>query len=91
MIFALNPHKHDHASDAVRGVTEDAMFERSVPIDGIEESYLRRTIGKQDGADMAMAPQTFLPHRSGEPRFAPTQYFYSVSKTGVVPSRRFAK
>ena len=66
------------------------MFQQSIPIDGIEESYLRCTIGKRDGADMAMAPQTFLPHRSGEPRFAPTQYFYPASKTGVVPSRHLA-
>jgi hypothetical protein len=27
-----------------------------------------------------------LPRRSGEPRFAPRQYWYPASKSGVVPS-----
>jgi hypothetical protein len=29
----------------------------------------------------------FLPARSGESRFAPRQYYYPASRTGVVPSR----
>jgi len=28
----------------------------------------------------------FLPWRSNEPRFAPQQYYYAASKSGVVPS-----
>jgi hypothetical protein len=27
-----------------------------------------------------------LPHRSGEPRFAPRAYYYTASRSGVVPS-----
>jgi hypothetical protein len=27
-----------------------------------------------------------LPHRSGEPRFAPRAYYYAASRSGVVPS-----
>jgi hypothetical protein len=30
--------------------------------------------------------KTFLPRRSGEPRFGPQQYYYPASKTGVMPS-----
>jgi hypothetical protein len=70
--------------------SEDAMFELSVAGDGIEESYRHHAVGKQDIADTMMAPRTFLPRRSGEPRFAPRQFFYQASKTGVVPSWRFA-
>jgi hypothetical protein len=66
------------------------MFELSVPIDGIEESYRHHTVGQQDIDVMMQPPRTFLPHRSGEPRLAPRQYFYPASKTGVVPSLRFA-
>jgi hypothetical protein len=29
----------------------------------------------------------FLPWRPNEPRFAPQQYYYAASKSGVVPSR----
>jgi hypothetical protein len=32
------------------------------------------------------ARKTFLPKRAGEPRFAPRQYYYAASKSGVVPS-----
>ena len=64
------------------------MFELSVASDGIEESYRHHAVGKQDIADMMMAPRTFLPRRSAEPRFAPRQYFYPASKTGVVPADR---
>jgi hypothetical protein len=31
-----------------------------------------------------------LPRRPGEPKFAPRQYYYSASRSGVVPSGRFA-
>jgi hypothetical protein len=34
----------------------------------------------------ALGEKTFLPKRNGEPRFAPRQYFYPASKSGVVPS-----
>jgi hypothetical protein len=36
------------------------------------------------------APRIFLPRRSGESHFAPHQYYYPASKTGVVPSWRLA-
>jgi hypothetical protein len=29
--------------------------------------------------------KTFLPKRAGEPRFAPRQYYYAASKSGLVP------
>lgn len=66
------------------------MFELSVPIDGIEESDRHHTAGRQDMDVMMQPPRTLLPHRSGEPRLAPRQYFYPASKTGVVPSWRYA-
>jgi hypothetical protein len=31
-----------------------------------------------------------LPRRSGESKFAPRQYYYSASRSGVIPSERFA-
>jgi hypothetical protein len=31
-----------------------------------------------------------LPRRPGEPKFAPRQYYYPASRSGVVPSGRFA-
>jgi hypothetical protein len=34
----------------------------------------------------AVGQKTFLPKRAGEPRFAPPQYYYAASKSGVVPS-----
>lgn len=68
---------------------EEAMFELAVPFDGIEESYDATPSENSDRADMMMATRTLLPRRSGEPRFAPRQYFYPASKTGVVPSRHF--
>ncbi len=65
------------------------MFELSGQTNGIEESNGDHAVGKQDGADMMMATRTFLSRRSDEPPFAPRQYFYPASKTGVVPSWRF--
>ncbi len=62
------------------------MFELSAPVDGIEESYQYPAVGKEERTDMMMTARTLLPRRSGEPRFAPHQYFYPASKTGVVPS-----
>jgi len=32
-------------------------------------------------------PKIFLPARLGESRFAPRQYYYPASRTGVMPSR----
>jgi hypothetical protein len=42
-------------------------------------------------APVAMAPvesshRIILPRRSGESRFAPPQYWYAASKSGVMPS-----
>jgi len=34
--------------------------------------------------------KVFLPHRPGESRFAPRQYYYAASRTGVYPASRAA-
>jgi hypothetical protein len=34
--------------------------------------------------------KVLLPRRPGESRFAPPQYYYPVSRSGVMPSERFA-
>jgi hypothetical protein len=62
-----------------------------------ERTFARRPFGLADSegerAIANMMPQTeespgkiFLPSRSNEPRFAPQQYYYPASKSGVVPS-----
>ena len=67
-----------------RRISERALARRR---SGLVESGAEREIAN-------MMPQTeestgqkiFLPSRSNEPRFAPQQYYYSASKSGVVPS-----
>jgi hypothetical protein len=66
-----------------------------------ERTFARRRFGlansERDLATPNMMPQTeesasqkiFLPSRSNEPRFAPQQYYYPASKSGVVPSWPF--
>jgi hypothetical protein len=34
--------------------------------------------------------KVLLPRRPGEPKFTPRQYYYPASRSGVVPSGRFA-
>jgi hypothetical protein len=34
----------------------------------------------------AVGRKMYLPKRAGEPPFAPPQYYYAASKSGVVPS-----
>jgi hypothetical protein len=46
------------------------------PHAGLGQSPFATTVGRK----------TFLPKRAGEPRFAPQQYYYAASKSGVVPS-----
>jgi hypothetical protein len=43
---------------------------------GLGQSPFATTVGRK----------TFLPKRAGEPRFAPRQYYYAASKSGVAPS-----
>jgi hypothetical protein len=43
---------------------------------GLGQSPFATTVGRK----------TFLFKRAGEPRFAPRQYYYAASKSGVVPS-----
>jgi hypothetical protein len=43
---------------------------------GLGQSPFATTVGRK----------TFLPKRAEEPRFAPRQYYYAASKSGVVPS-----
>jgi hypothetical protein len=62
-----------------------------------ERTFARRPFGLADSEGergiAKMMPQTeesagkiFLPSRSNESRFAPQQYYYPASKSGVVPS-----
>jgi hypothetical protein len=37
-------------------------------------------------AEESVGQKIFLPWRSNEPRFAPRQYYYAASKSGVMPS-----
>jgi hypothetical protein len=72
------------------------MFEISIPIDGKDESCEHESIGGPTGSNMIQPVKTggpfvtFLPRRSGQSRFGPRQYYYPASRTGVVPSSRFA-
>jgi hypothetical protein len=61
------------------------MFELSTPRDGDDAEVV---MGDEIISKVRMSP-TYLPRRSGEFPFAPAQYCYAASKTGVVPSWRF--
>jgi hypothetical protein len=72
------------------------MFEISVPSDGQDESYAYGRIGDAGittirSVHPAGKSKIFLPRRSGESSFGPCQYYYVASRTGVVPSWRFAE
>jgi hypothetical protein len=61
------------------------MFEISTPRDGDSSEAV---MGLEITNLLRMSP-TYLPRRSGESQFAPAQYYYAASRTGVVPSWRF--
>ena len=44
------------------------------------------TLAEHDAEQAPEAAKHELPHRSGEPRFAPRAYYYAASRSGVVPS-----
>jgi hypothetical protein len=61
------------------------LFKRGFgPIDNveIEREIANLTPRTEESARQKM----FLPRRPNEPRFAPRQYYYAASKSGVVPS-----
>jgi hypothetical protein len=61
------------------------MFEISTPRDGeSSEAVMGPEITK-----LVRTSPTYLARRSGESPFAPAQYYYPASKTGVIPSWRF--
>jgi hypothetical protein len=68
------------------------MFEISAPLDVKDEGY--DTIGIRNTANIVSLRQgtgpikVFLPRRSGESLLGPRQYYYTASRTGVVPNWR---
>jgi hypothetical protein len=44
------------------------------------------TVAEREVEQLPEATKHELPHRSGEPRFAPRAYYYAASRSGVVPS-----
>jgi hypothetical protein len=55
---------------------------------GLADSESERAIANMMPRTEENAGQKiFLPWRSNEPRFAPRQYYYAASKSGVMPSR----
>jgi hypothetical protein len=54
---------------------------------GVADSEGERAIANMMAQTEESAGQMiFLPSRSNEPRFAPQQYYYAASKSGVMPS-----
>ena len=65
------------------------MFEISTRRDGEDGADDSEVVGNHDLIGMIMMTPRYLPRRSGESPFAPAQYYYAASKTGVLPSWRF--
>jgi hypothetical protein len=61
------------------------LFKRGFgPVDNVE---IEQTIANlMPRTEESAGQKTFLPRRPNEPRFAPRQYYYAASKSGVVPS-----
>ena len=54
---------------------------------GVADSESTRALASiKPRTDESAGQKVFLPWRSNEPRFAPQQYYYAASKSGVVPS-----
>jgi len=88
--------KQDHPT--VAGQEADTA-ERDLPYRNISARLFKRGFGLVDNVEIDrtianLIPRTeesvgqkiFLPWRPNEPRFAPQQYYYAASKSGVVPS-----
>lgn len=77
--------EQDHRHDAP---------ELDFPYPKISDRASVRRVGVADSDRAIMMPRAeenvgqkiFLPWRSNEPRFAPRQYYYAASKSGVMPS-----
>jgi len=75
----------------------DDTAELDFPYRKSPDRALARRVGLADSertiADLmprteeSVGQKIFLPWRSNEPRFAPKQYYYGASKSGVMPSR----
>jgi hypothetical protein len=65
------------------------MFEISARLDGEDAADNSEVVGSHDVMGMMAMTPRYLPRRSGESPFAPAQYYYAASRTGVVPSWRF--
>jgi hypothetical protein len=62
------------------------LFKRGFGL--IDNVEIERTIANMvPGTEESTGQKIFLPWRPNEPRFAPQQYYYAASKSGVVPSR----
>ena len=88
--------KQDHHTAA--GQKADTA-EPGLPYRSVSASLFRRGFGLADNVEIERTlvttmPRTeessgqkiFLPKRPSEPRFAPRQYYYVASKSGVMPS-----
>ena len=86
----------DHPTVAVKKAD---TTELGLPYPSISARLFKRGFGLVDNVEIDrtianLMPRTeesvgqkiFLPWRPNEPRFAPQQYYYAASKSGVVPS-----
>jgi hypothetical protein len=64
------------------------MFEISTRWDREEGATGSEVVAGREILGMVRMTPTYLPRRSGASPFAPAQYYYPASKTGVVPSWR---
>ena len=61
------------------------LFERGFGL--VDNVEIERTIANlTPRTEESTGQKIFLPWRPNEPRFAPQQYYYAASKSGVVPS-----
>jgi hypothetical protein len=63
--------------------TDTASNERRA-LAGISQDIA--TMEEHEAAKVSDVGKRELPHRPGEPRFAPHAYYYAASRSGVVPS-----
>ena len=90
-VGGVTPEQDYHAAAGHRDDTAELSF----PYRKISDRVLARRVGLADSeraiADLmprteeSIGQKIFLP-RSNEPRFAPQQYYYAASKSGVMPS-----
>jgi hypothetical protein len=86
--------EQDHST--VAGQNADTA-ELDIPYRNISARLFKRGFGLVDNVEvertiadlmprMEESQKIFLPWRPNEPRYAPQQYYYAASKSGVVPS-----